>query len=332
MLQRTLALMIFTLLAGCGQSEPQKAEPEANTAPQYSEAQLRELSKLCDADEPSETSAISCIALNRINKNIILDLEGMSIKKLPEDIFMGMEHVRILRLGNNSLSELPKSIASLNKLRQIYIDDNDFSEFPAVLLSLSGLKDIFASNNHIGSIPKEIERLKSLRRIIISLNDFREFPVQLENNKELKLLDLSMNKISVIPKEIGNFDALVGLSLSGNKVRDISIEIGKVTKLTMLDLSANDLKELPVDIAALPELRRSVEGHRGFVRAFVSISFNEDVKDIYGNDAAKEHDVYDKPEKFSGINILFNNIEKLDPEFCNVFFVKKDSETILNCD
>ncbi|MBU6955879.1 leucine-rich repeat domain-containing protein [Hahella sp. HN01] len=107
-----------------------------------------------------------------------------------------------------------------------------------------------------------------------------------------------MNKISVIPDEIGSFDALVGLSLSGNKVRDIPREIGMMTKLTMLDLSANELKELPVEIAALPELRRSVEGHHGFVRAFVSIGFNEDVEDIYGSDAAKAHDIYDKPEKF----------------------------------
>ncbi|WLQ16236.1 hypothetical protein O5O45_09945 [Hahella aquimaris] len=329
MLQRALTLTILILLAGCGQSDPQKIGP--STAPQYSEVQLGELSKLCDEDEPSEASVVSCITLNRVKKSIVLDLEGMNIRSLPEDAFEGMGHIRILRLGNNSLSELPKSTTKLKELRQIYIDDNNFSEFPTVLLSLTSLKGIFASNNHIGSIPKEIERLKSLRRIIISLNDFREFPVQLKNNEELKILDLSMNKISVIPNEIGSFDALVGLSLSGNKVRVVPRETGKMKKLTMLDLSANELKELPVEIAALPELRRSVEGHHGFVRAFVSISFNEDVEDIYGSDAAKAHDIYDKPEKFSGINILFNKIESLEPEFCNVFFVKNDSNVYLNC-
>ncbi|AZZ92379.1 leucine-rich repeat domain-containing protein [Hahella sp. KA22] len=329
MLKRALTLTILILLAGCGQSDPQKIGP--STAPQYSQVQLRELSKLCDADEPSEASVASCITLNRLKKSIILDLEGMNIRSLPEDAFMEMEHVRILRLGNNSLSELPKSIAMLKKLRQIYIDDNNFSEFPAVLLSLTSIKDIFASNNRIGFMPKEIERLKSLRRIIVSLNDFREFPVQLKNNEELRILDLSMNKISVLPEEIGSFDALVGLSLSGNKLREIPREIGMMTKLTMLDLSANELKELPVEIAALPELKRSVEGHHGFVRAFVSLSFNEDVEEIYGSYAAEEHDIYDKPEKFSGINILFNNVENLDSEFCNVFFIKKDSNVYLNC-
>ncbi|ABC29907.1 Leucine-rich repeat (LRR) protein [Hahella chejuensis KCTC 2396] len=329
MLQRVLTLTILILLAGCGQSEPPKIEP--STAPQYSEVQLGELSKLCDADEPSEASVVACTTLNRISKYIILDLEGMDIRSLPEDAFEGMEHVRILRLGNNSLFELPKSITELKELRQIYIDDNDFSELPTVLFSLTNLRDIFASNNHIGSIPKEIEKLRSLRRLIVSLNDFREFPVQLESNEELKILDLSMNKISIIPNEIGNFHALVGLSLSGNKLREVSREIGKARKLTMLDLSANELKGLPVEIARLPELRKPVEGHHGFVRAFVSLSFNEDVEDIYGSYAAKEHDIYDKPEKFSGINILFNNVENLDSEFCNVFFIKKDSGTILNC-
>ncbi|ABC29905.1 Leucine-rich repeat (LRR) protein [Hahella chejuensis KCTC 2396] len=333
MLQRTLALMIFTLLAGCGQSEPQKAEPEANNAPQYSEAEIQRYVDQCDKHDGKSPLEIvrACVKLIKATHYHTLDLKGLNIDSLPDDVFKGLEHVKILYLSENSLSSLPKSISEMKSLKVVHLGWNEFKEFPVELFDIEGLKDVYISKNKISHIDEGLKNINSLRRIILSHNELKEFPHVFTEMPKLKILDLGTNAISEIPESIRNMSGLIGLSLSYNDVKAIPAGIGGLENLTMLDLSSNDLRSLPIEIAHLPKLIEPVENHSGFVNNLLGLGFEEDGEEIYGVSILKGYKTTPSVSEYSGINLLFNDISSLDREFCKVFFMKLDSKVVINC-
>ncbi|MDG9672186.1 leucine-rich repeat domain-containing protein [Hahella sp. CR1] len=333
MLQRTLALMIFTLLAGCGQSEPQKAEPEANNAPQYSEAEIQRYVDQCDKHDGKSPLEIvrACVKLNKATHYHTLDLKGLSIDSLPDDVFKGLEHVKILYLSENALSSLPKSMSEMKGLKRVHLGWNEFEEFPVELFDISGLKDVYISKNKIARIGEGLKNIKSLRRVIISHNNLKEFPHVFTEMSGLKILDLGTNSISEVPKSINKMSALIGLSLSDNDIKEIPGEIGDLKNLTMLDLSSNKLHSLPVEIAHLPKLIESVKNHSGFVNNLLGLGFEEDGEEIYGVSILKGYKTTPPVSEYSGINLLFNDKLVLDKDFCNVFFMKLDSDAVIDC-
>ncbi|MBU6951406.1 leucine-rich repeat domain-containing protein [Hahella sp. HN01] len=334
MLQRTLALMIFTLFTGCGQSEPQKAEPEANNAPQYSEAEVQRLIDVCKnrGGEFPMDELNACIKLNKYSRFHTLDLSRIKIRKLPENIFEGMIHIRQLFLNENSISALPESIKDLVDLKVITLDWNKFESVPEELFEIDGLRDIYISHNSVTKVDQGLKNSTKLRRIILSFNKLEEFPAVFSEMPNLKILDLASNSISRVPKEIGGMSSLIGLSLADNKVEEVPEEIGALSNLTMLDLSANKLKTLPVTIARLPNLTQHIKEHSGFVNNLTALGFEEDGEEIYGVTLLKGYQTTLPVSRYSGINILFNDIDELDKEFCNVFFINADDKTLINCD
>nr|WP_253938258.1 leucine-rich repeat domain-containing protein [Hahella sp. HN01] len=224
----------------------------------------------------------ACVRLNKATHYHTLDLKGLNIDTLPDDIFDGLEHVKILYLSENALSSLPKSISEMKSLKRVHLGWNQFEEFPVELFNIGGLKDVYISKNKIIRVGEGLKNIKSLRRVIISHNDLKEFPHVFTEMSWLKILDLGTNSIDIIPKSISNMSGIIGLSLSDNDLKEIPVEIGDLKNLTMLDVSSNKLHSLPVELALLPKLIEPVRNHSGFVNNLLGLGFEEDGEEIYG--------------------------------------------------
>jgi hypothetical protein len=70
-----------------------------------------------------------------------------------------------LYLHDNRLTELPGSMAKLNRLRYLNISKNGFAAWPDLLGGLAGLVELRASDNRITSVPDSISRLSRLREL-----------------------------------------------------------------------------------------------------------------------------------------------------------------------
>ena len=57
--------------------------------------------------------------------------------------------LRTLQLGDNLLTEIPKSLGSLSHLTMVTLDNNAIREIPVELLSLSNLECLVLSSNEI---------------------------------------------------------------------------------------------------------------------------------------------------------------------------------------
>ena len=155
-----------------------------------------------------------------INKVVYIDCSNYWITSI-EGIYI-FKNLETLRLYNNKIKQVPKTIDKLKNLKIINL-----------------------LNNRIEELPKEICNLKFLESIYLSYNQIKKLPKEIWNLKNLKVLDLSHNQLQILPKEIGKLENLKKLNLSFNQIQILPKEILKLTMLVKVNLyKAFNLKSL----------------------------------------------------------------------------------------
>jgi hypothetical protein len=153
------------------------------------------------------------------------------ISTFPRGILDAFDTLEILDLsGNPSLSELPKDIARLHKLKIAFFSDCGFKTFPKELGLCRSLEMVAFRGNHMTEIPEN------------------SFP------RKLRWLILTNNEISSIPASIGQCHRLQKCMLAGNRLTGLPAEMAHCRKLALLRLSSNQISELPKWLLELPEL------------------------------------------------------------------------------
>ena len=112
-----------------------------------------------------------------------LRLGGNSLTELPDGVFDGLSNLRILYLYDNSLSELPDGIFDgLSNLRILYLYDNSLSELPdGVFDGLSNLDTLYLGNNSLTELPDGVfEGLANLKALHLSGNPGAPFTLVVE--------------------------------------------------------------------------------------------------------------------------------------------------------
>lgn len=152
------------------------------------------------------------------------------LETFPAEIFDLADSLEILDLSGNKLSELPKELPRLHKLRVIFCSDNPFTELPEIL----------------GQCPQ------------LSMVGFKANCIRQVSGKALpaalRWLILTDNQIEELPSEIGNCSQLQKLMLSGNRLRTVPPALANCTRLELLRIAANALTEPPAFLLSLPRL------------------------------------------------------------------------------
>lgn len=160
-------------------------------------------------------------------KKLIL-AEGLT--EFPTEIYDLADSLEILDLSDNHLSELPKDIILLKKLRIVFFENNKFTEFPSVLAQLPLLSMIGFKANQIHTIPENA------------------FPPL------LRWLILTNNQIKKLPKSIGDCQFLQKFPVAGNLIEELPKEMAKCHNLELLRIASNQLKTIPDWLFTLPKL------------------------------------------------------------------------------
>ena len=288
-------------------------------------AKLKNLKKLWISD-------IKVVNLNGIRglKNLEeLDLDNVSISFLPLEIsnleklreinleenpqlnmiqvfnvLSRIKTLKVLWLGKNNLSTLPKEISKLKTLEQLWLDENDFLDIP-LAIRRSKIKYVSMFDNKIEHLNLKRGELTNLNNINLCYNNFKVFPAielsllpkldtiimwhaniryipkQISDIKKLKRLNLEDNSISELPGQMAKLKHLHVLELSGNKLTTDGIKcIYQFKNLTTLELYKNSIKSVSPEIGNLKTLNELSIGENPLTEIPRSISKLKKLKKI----------------------------------------------------
>jgi hypothetical protein len=173
------------------------------------------------------------------------ELQGVTKLKLseqlstfPEEIIKLADTLEYLDLSGNSLSELPKSLGLLKKLKVFFCSDNNFSHLPEVLADCPLLDIVGFKSNRIETIaPAALNT--NLRWLILTNNKIVELPATIGNCTRMQKLMLAGNRLTALPKELQNCSNLGLLRISANRLAEIPEWLLEMPKLSWLAFSGN---------------------------------------------------------------------------------------------
>jgi len=158
-----------------------------------------------------------------------LDLAA-DLTEFPAEIFDLADTLEVLNLSSNQLSDLPKDLTRLYKLRIIFCSDNRFTHVPEVLGQCTNLEMIGFKANQIAHLSAKALPAK------------------------LRWLILTDNRLQQLPAEIGACTNLQKLMLSGNRLQELPEELAACTRLELLRIAANRFEDLPEWLLGMPRL------------------------------------------------------------------------------
>ena len=162
-----------------------------------------------------------------------------NMESLPSGLLVNLVELKLLYLGNNSLSTIP-SLEKNTGLRKLYLDNNRLTKIPS-LEKNTGLTNLKLENNHLTSIPS-LEKNTGLATLNLNTNHLTSIP-SLETNTGLTSLNLEINHLTSIPSLEKNID-LSNLYLANNRLARIP-SLEKNTGLKYLNLYNNELASIP---------------------------------------------------------------------------------------
>ncbi|MGK2857163.1 MAG: leucine-rich repeat domain-containing protein [Thermoanaerobaculia bacterium] len=186
--------------------------------------------------------------------------------------------------NNNSLSGTLSPVASLPRVRELYLSANEFSgevvvppspdlvalnlnnnllvgSIPASISSRTQLRTVFLNNNQLtGPIPADIGNLTQLEVLSLGVNRISgAIPPSIGSLTKLRALGLAENALTgTIPESLSNLVALEEIYLSVNELTGpIPSGIGNLKNLAELWMNNNRLSgELPAGLGSMPNLVR----------------------------------------------------------------------------
>ena len=111
---------------------------------------------------------------------------------------------------------LPDEIAGFDHLQVLALDGNQITEVPAAIGALASMEQCYLSNNLLETVPPELGDCVSLETLWLNGNQLKKIPKEIGNLVALETLDLSDNQLETLPKELANLDLLEQLDIYNN--------------------------------------------------------------------------------------------------------------------
>lgn len=183
-----------------------------------------------------------------------LNLFSKGLKYLPREIAC-LTNLRNLYLGSNRLNGIPPECASLSQLELLDLSQNKLEDFPKLPPSLKQLR---LGGNKLNNLPSDLQ-LPALESLDISHNSLTTFPSAIPALLQLKILYLSHADMVQLPDPLVLPPKLVELYLTANKLAEISESaIASLSSLRKLYLYENPLSA--ESVKRLFSLRESSRG------------------------------------------------------------------------
>ncbi len=260
---RPLIFLLTLSIVGCGPSEEEVAAQQAANREAAKQAALDRsyyLSLIENCNDTAMNTQIrleSCVEAHQIHPDDAFSLGGFGLKQLPDDFFIGFEHLTSLDLTGNQFTELPSSFSRLQQLKYISISDNPISQLPEAMYGFKQLETVFAGITDIREISPKINQLTNLAYLNLYSTPLESLP-SLAGLTGLRQLVIAKTLISRLPQG--------GLEAPELKILDMSNldyladddplpGIERLQSLVMLDIGENQLETLPSAVASLPNLR-----------------------------------------------------------------------------
>lgn len=196
--------------------------------------------------------------------HVVLELAGLRDLRLAKNGLAGSFLHDIGRLGNlevldlheNSLTDLPDTLADLSCLRVLNVGHNQLLSLPFELISTLPLKEIIAPKNKLQGtlIPASIHKLDALQNLDVVGNAL----TKLSENESLTLpglqtLAISMNRIQSLP-DVSSWQALLTLSAEDNRISDLPQGFSDLKNVKNVDFTGNDISKLDERIGMMENL------------------------------------------------------------------------------
>ncbi|WP_434762762.1 leucine-rich repeat-containing protein kinase family protein [Vibrio fortis] len=175
------------------------------------------------------------------------------LKTFPMEIIELADTLEVLDLSGNALSELPKELAKLTKLRIIFASNNQFTHLPDVLGDLPNLEMVGFKTNQIKTVSEQSLPQK-LRWLILTDNAIEVLPESLGHRPRLQKLALAGNQIKALPRSMENLLNLELIRLSANQLSEFPELLVKLPKLAWLAFAGNPFCKHPKSLDSVPQV------------------------------------------------------------------------------
>jgi hypothetical protein len=141
------------------------------------------------------------------NGDNALDLSNMRLHAIPPRVFE-MTDLEELDLSENELTELPKDILRLTKLRVLVLEgkafdySNHWTALPPWIGDLGALEVLDLGDGKFSSLPPEIGKLTKLRYLNLYRVPIRRLPQEFASLEALEELQLGQTKLEQFPPEL----------------------------------------------------------------------------------------------------------------------------------
>ena len=159
-----------------------------------------------------------------------LYLVQLNLRRLDSRIWK-LNHLRILDMSENVLTELPADLGGMKRLQQLTLAGNRIQSLPHGLCSNSRLSETLTSldlsENGIKILPNWICNLKSIVTLVLKKNELARLPFSLGKMAALKFLNVAENQLETLPGGLAQL-RLEEVDLCGNPIRDTAADSGRV--------------------------------------------------------------------------------------------------------
>ncbi|XP_022651990.1 leucine-rich repeats and immunoglobulin-like domains protein 1 isoform X2 [Varroa destructor] len=171
-----------------------------------------------------------------------LNISYNQISEVHPEAWTHTPHLKVLRMSNNSLTEIPEGLSRLRELEELILNANE--------ISLASLRSGFASNESDQPSGDSVTLVEhplphSLLALDLSLNRLGAIePRWFGRLSRLQLLNLQNNRITLIERNsLDNLTSLRSLNLSRNRLTKLPKDLFRKTiQLKKIDLSRNQLQ------------------------------------------------------------------------------------------
>ncbi len=164
----------------------------------------------------------------------VLLLGGNAYTRLP-DVICTIDELRVLDISgfyfhpaSMKLKALPSCLGNLARLEVLRVRDQVISRVPRSVTTLTNLRTLDLADNLLKSLPSSIDGLSRLERLVLAANELTKLPASLKDLAHLRVLDLHFNPALTeedlaILKEMAHLDTLDVryLPLSAEFVREL---------------------------------------------------------------------------------------------------------------
>jgi tetratricopeptide (TPR) repeat protein len=185
------------------------------------------------------------------SKTRALDLSGMSLSKLPEEV-LNFPKLEILKLNDNQFQTLPETLSRLKGLKYIILNYNKLEALPEAIGELKNLMVLEIANNKMTTLAPSIGKCKKLVSLNLTANKLSNLPDEIGQITSLSALYLGYNELKKMPQSIGNCLNLTNLTLHNNQLQSLPESMKNLKKVTFLMLKGSGLSEIPPFLTDLP--------------------------------------------------------------------------------